>query len=296
MRITQNFDYHRPQSVREVIDLLKQIPESAYILAGGTDLIVQLKEDLIRASALIDIKDIQELQRLEITDDELWIGATVTFNRLIEDSSVMERFPVVIEMAKTVGSAGLRNRATLVGNICSAVPSMDSASILLVYNAEVVVQSDTGQRIIPVSRWFVAPRKTALAGNEVVVGVKLSRPAQPHAACYLKLQRYRGEDLAQVGVAVLALQPSTWHVAWNAVGPVPTRSEKIEAVLNGNQLTPSVIESARKLIPEEISPISDIRASEKYRMQLAGVMLERCLKAAADRLNGNGPEYGARLV
>jgi carbon-monoxide dehydrogenase medium subunit len=246
--------------------------------------------------AVIDLKGIPELWRLDVKGGALSIGARVTFTELIESGLVKERFPVLWEASRTVASCGVRNRATLAGNICSAVPSLDGAPALLVHEARVRTRGPAAEREIPISEWFTGPKRTALRPDELVTAVELPLPEKKSAGCYVKLGRYRGEDLAQVGLAVLAEEGNIWKLAFCAVGPVAKRAGKIEALLNGKKLSAALIAKAKALVAQSISPITDIRASQEYRLHMAQVMLERGLKAAAARLSGKGPAYGESLL
>jgi carbon-monoxide dehydrogenase medium subunit len=195
----------------------------------------------------------------------------------------------------------VRNRATLAGNICSAVPSLDGAPALLDYEAVVSVQGSKGKRKIPIGKWFVGPKKTALRNGEMVLGVKIPLPKKKNGTCYVRLGRYRGEDLAQVGVGILALAGDEYRVSFCAVGPVPARATKIERCLNSKELTSELIHEVQELVPDEIQPISDVRAGKEYRMHMAKVMLERGLKAAVARMIGKrsdseAPAYGESLI
>ncbi|HON84173.1 MAG TPA: FAD binding domain-containing protein, partial [Caldisericia bacterium] len=200
------------------------------------------------------------------------------------------------EAAKNVASTGIRNRATLAGNICSAVPSLDSGPALLVYEAEVILKSKDGERKVNINEFFLGPRKTVLKEDEFVYGVNVPLPQKKNGGSYVKLGRYNGEDLAQVGIGILVLEGNEYRIAHCAVGPVSARAKKIEQLLNGKPLNDSLIEEAKKLIEEEISPITDIRATKEYRIHMAKVMLERGLKAAVNRMNGKGPDYGEKLI
>jgi len=296
MAIVHEFKYFKPSSIDEAIGLLNEYGSKARILSGGTDLIVRIKDGFETPDAVIDIKGLDDLKILEFKDNKLIIGSLVTFNKIIDDGTVKEKFPLLWESAKVVASMGIRNRATMVGNICSAVPSLDSGPPLLLYEATVVVKGKDGERRIPIEEWFLGPRKTALKEGEIVEYIEVPLPDKKHGGCYIKLGRYNGEDLAQVGVGVLALSGNEYRVAFCAVGPKPNRARKIEELLKGKEITDSVIEDAKKLVEEEISPITDIRATKEYRMHMAKVMLDRALKAAVERLNGKGPAYGTRLI
>ncbi len=292
MPITAEFEYVRPRDMDEALHVFSLYKEKARALAGGTDLVVHLKEGAARPEVVVDIKSLPGLGGIAMKGGRLRIGALVTFAGLIESATVKAKFPVLWEAARTVASTGVRNRATLAGNICSAVPSADSAPALAVYGAEVLVLSLRGERRVPISEWFAGPKKTVLAPGEIVTAVELPLPAAKHGGCYMKLSRYEGEDLAQGGVAALAFADRTYRVAVCALGPVPRRCPAAEAALNGRKLDARSLAAAKTALLAEISPISDVRSSKEYRLHMAQVMLGRALESAVSRLFGKGPRYG----
>ncbi len=294
--ISHEFEYLKPESVNELVELLSQYKTKARILSGGTDLIVRIKDGFEFPEALIDIKGIDELKELKFDGKSLFIGACVTFSELIDSQVVFEKYSLLWESAKSVASTAIRNRATLVGNICSAVPSLDSGPALLIYEAEVILRSKNGERRVNINEFFTGPRKTVLKEDEFVYSVIVPLPNKRNGSAYVKLGRYNGEDLAQVGIGILVLEGNEYKVAHCAVGPVAARATKVEQLLNGLELNESLIQEAKRLLVEEISPITDIRATKEYRTHMAKIMLERGLRAAVDRLNGKGPKYGERLI
>jgi len=296
MAILHEFEYLKPKELQDAVQILTEYGSRAQVLAGGTDLIPWIQEDLLTPDVLVDIKGIDGLDEIVLDKGTLYIGALVTFTELIGSAIISEGFPLIWEMAKTVASPGVRNRATLAGNICSAVPSCDSGPVLLVCEAAVLVKGPRRERKVPLGEWFLGPRKTALEKGEMVTGMTLPLPGPEHGGVYVKLGRYRGEDLAQASVAILALPEYVYRIAFGAVGPRPARAKKIEALLNGKKAEGRVIEDALKLVPQEICPITDIRASEEYRMHMVKVMLERGLRAARARFCGQGPHYGESLI
>lgn len=296
MPITTEFDYVKPKSLDEALHLLALYKETGKVLAGGTDLIVRLKEGLARPEAVVDIKGVPGLDGIKLDGFVLRLGALVTFTQLIESSLIKTKFPLLREMARTAASGGVRNRATIAGNICSAVPSADSAAVLQVYDAYVAVKSLRGRRQISINDWFAGPRKTALAPDEVVVEIEVPLFKTAHGGCYAKLSRYEGEDLAQGGLAVLALADNTYRVAFCALGPKPARALKTEEVLNGRKLSDKLVAEAAAALLKEISPITDIRSSREYRSHMAAVMLDRALKAASSRICGKVPRYGEPVI
>jgi probable selenate reductase FAD-binding subunit len=291
-----NFDYAKPSTIEEAVSLYKKYGEKARLLLGGTDLVVLMDAGAIVPDILIDLKGIEELKRLELDESFLHIGARVTFNELIDSPTVKEKFPLLWEASRTIASTGVRNRATLVGNICSAVPSADSAPALLVCDAVVVIAGEEGDKEVPITEFFTGPRKTVLKPGEIVKEVKIHYGNEKFGGSYIKLGRYDGEDLAQVGVATLIGEDKDYKIAFCAVAPKPVRATEAENYLKGKDLTEEVLEEATNLALKAISPISDIRASKEYRLYVSGVLVKRSLKTSLARMNGNGPAYGERLV
>jgi len=292
MPITTEFEYLKPKDMDEALHVFSLYKEKARALAGGTDLVVHLKENLARPEVVVDIKALQELSGLTLKEGTLRIGARTTFSELIDSKVIKTRFPLLWEASLTVASTGVRNRATVAGNICSAVPSADSAPVLAVYDAEVLTRSLKGERRIPIAGWFTGPKRTALLPDEIVTAIELQLPAKKHAGCYMKLSRYDGEDLAQGGIAALVFSDNTYRVAACALGPTPARCPKTEAVLSGNKLGEKLLAKAVETVLQEVSPISDIRSSKEYRLHMTRIMLGRALETAVARLFGKGPKYG----
>jgi CO/xanthine dehydrogenase FAD-binding subunit len=295
MPILQEFEYFKPPTISAAVRLLAKHKKAA-VLAGGTDLINNLKEDLDHPAAVVDIKGIAELRGIAFKNNVLTLGAATTFTELIESKVIQQKFPLIAEVAKTVGSVGVRNRATMVGNICSCVPCADSGPLLLTYEATIIVRGTKGNRKVAAAKWFLGNRKSDLKAGELVTAIEIPRPATKHAGCFVKLGRYSGEDLAQASVLIIALARHVYRVTFGSVSPVPLRALSIEKLLHGHELADELIAQAQQLISKIISPISDIRASKEYRLHMCQVMFERSLRAAAQRLDGNGPAYGTSLI
>lgn len=299
MTIAQDFQYYKPKDEQETSKLLSQYPGRAQILAGGTDLVRLLKEkdNAPKPDAIIDIKGIEHLGKIEFDekDNALHLGALVTFSDLLTANLIKEKFPLLQEMSIQVASLGIRNRATIVGNICSAVPSCDSGPILLVYDADVIVKNSQGERKTSIHDWFLGSRKTALKHDEFVTKIILRPCKEKHAGCYVKLRRYSGEDLAQASIALLASKNEI-KVAFGAVAPTPLRSGMIEKALSGKEISDSLIKEVAGLVSQEIFPITDLRATKEYRMHMVKIMLERGLKTITSRLQNNTPHYGTRII
>ncbi len=296
MTIAQVFDYQRPETLDEAVRMLSGHAGEVRVLAGGTDLVAWLRDEAIAPDLLVDIKQIEGLGDIVDEGDAVAIGSLVTFSDLLNSELIRTRLPLIHEMAGTVGSTGIRNRATLVGNICSAVPSCDGGPVLLVYDAAVYVVGPNGPRRIPIHEWFLGPRETALARGEIVTKVVVPVPVGGHGAAYVRLSRYEGEDLAQASVSVLAPPDHLFRLAFGAVAATPVRARRIEALLMGRALDPGLVAEAMGLVREEILPITDMRATKEYRLRMSEVMLQRGLKASVERLEGTGPSYGTNLM
>lgn len=296
MTMAHEFEYVRPAELKEALALLAQpTPGGNWPLCGGSDLITWIRDGAIRPGCVVDVKEIPELKGIRRLPDGLWVGAAVPFSDLLDSPLVQKIAPVLVEAAGMVASVGVRNRATPVGNICSAVPCCDSGPALLVYGASLRIATMSGSRWMPIGKWFLGPRRTALPHGALVTGIRI--PMERHAGAFAKLKRYRGEDLAQASVAVRVTAAGDWRVAFGSVAPVPIRGLRTERVLRGVKAPDAALLSKAAAVAEsEVAPITDIRASAEYRRLMIGVMLERAAALAAERLAGRGAPYGVNVI
>ena len=174
------------------------------------------------------------------------------------------------------------------------MPSCDAGPVLLAYDTTVHVAGPGGERGVDINDWFVGLRETALSDDEVVTRIEIK--LRHHGGVYVKLMRYAGEDLAQAAVGIVVYPDNEYKVAFGAVAPAPFRSTRIEDALRGRPLDETVVAEVVALVDDEISPITDMRASAEYRTRMTEVMLERGLWEAAERFAGTGTDYGVRLI
>jgi CO/xanthine dehydrogenase FAD-binding subunit len=191
MPIAHEFEYVKAASIGEAVSALAERGPSARALAGGTDVVSELRDGLNTPDLVIDLKGIDGLGSIALKDGTVTVGALVTFTDLIESEVVRRECPVLWEAAKVVGSVGIRNRATMVGNICSAVPCCDAGPPLLVYEATLGLAGPDGDRSISIREWFKGPRKTALRPAEIVTSITIPRPAGRHGATASRSGRSR---------------------------------------------------------------------------------------------------------
>jgi len=275
------FDYLRPRTTEELAAALAEHGADAKLFAGGTDLVVLMRDKLVRPKYVIDIKGIEELRELSWDERRgLTIGAAVTLSELIASEVIRERFGALWKAAGTLADPTIRNRATLVGNICNASPAADTAPALLVLGAEVEVVSAKGKRVIPIREFFKGVKRTALEQGEFVRAVRVPNPPEGAKGDYLKWGRTRGEDLAVVGVAGLAVNSGKKlvRIALSSVAPTPLIVPEVEGIFEGGGSVEEQIDKAASIVVEKISPISDVRAGKEYRLHMAGVLTKQILK------------------
>jgi carbon-monoxide dehydrogenase medium subunit len=286
----QPFRYERPASLERAVELLAEHGPAARILAGGTDLIIRLRDGTLRPDLVVDIKRIPDLAaQIAERDGRLSISAGTTMTDIAADPRVRRHFRALTEAAAVVGSVQIRNRATLAGNICNASPAADTAPALLVYGAEVVAVGPDGERRIPIDAFFVRSGVTALRPDELVAAVELPLPPEPAGSIHLRRTRRRGHDLASVTLACLVTADRRLRLAYGSVGPRPVLVTEESGVL----LDPAASEATRLAVFERLfaaaspSPTS-MRASPEYRLAMLRVLGRRAIAAAADRLAQEG--------
>jgi carbon-monoxide dehydrogenase medium subunit len=273
----REFEYVAPKTVKEAINLLATYKEKATILAGGTDVVIRLRDEIIEPEFIIDIKHIDELNGIKFDKKEgLFVGANATMHEIQNDKNVKEFYPFYADACGHVGSKQVRNKATSVGNLCTASPLGDSLTPMYCLDATVVIEGPKGKREVPVREFITFVRKTVLERDELVLGVKF-----PYVECkgiYTKNARRHEVDLSNI-VATILKVGDEYRIAYGSVAPTPIRLLKTEEFLKGKKIDDKVIEEAKKILATEISPISDLRATKEYRVLVSQNILENSLKA-----------------
>jgi len=282
----QPFDYYLPKDFEEAFEFLSLAEKTVVPLAGATDFIPTFRDGHWKADAVVDIKKLPGMLDIKETTSGLYIGAAVKMGDLVCSPLVRSGWGLIAQAAETVGSPQIRNRATIGGNICTASPCADTPPALLALDAQVILRSTTGKRIVPITEFFTWVRKTVLAKGELVVGVIL--PKLPAGSCgsYIKLSRRRGSDLSLVSVAALVIpsgQGYTWRLALGAVAPTPIRVPAAEEILSKGH-TPELIEKAAQAAADTARPISDVRSSERYRKLMVVNMTKRAINETLIKL------------
>jgi CO/xanthine dehydrogenase FAD-binding subunit len=273
------FDYYKPRSLDEVWEILDKIP-GALLIAGGTDIMVKVREGEVRPPALVSLRSIQGLSGIS-EGDVTCIGAMTTISGLIEDPVLCRSYPVLTEAAKRLGGPQIRNAATIGGNLCNCSPCADTAPPLLVLDAKVRIQGPGGSRDMPLGEFFVGPGETCLLHGEILTDILLDPPSKSAKTAFMKKGRVK-MDLATASIAVLleisGHRCSKARIAAGSVAPVPLRLSAVEKLLEGSIISKKILARARKIAEDSVSPITDIRATEQYRRQIIGVYVERCIE------------------
>ncbi len=266
------FDYIRPGSLAEASQFLAEHAGEARPFLGGTDTFVRMRDGVWTDRYLVDVKHLDGTSDLTYdTKLGLLMGAGVPMNALISSEFVQEHYPVLAQAARSVAAYQLRNRATVVGNICNASPAGDTIGACLVYDGILIVHGPTGRREEPLRTFFKGPGQTVLAPGDIALAIRLPVPPAGHAGRYLKLGRNRLSDLAIVGVTAMGYPDSEtasgfrFRLALAAVAPTPLIPGEAERLLAEGPLDKSVIARAAESAMLASSPIDDVRGSARYR-------------------------------
>jgi carbon-monoxide dehydrogenase medium subunit len=284
----RRFELILPGSVDECVKALAQSGPETKLLAGGTDLLPQLKNGLLKPARVIDLSGVARLRAIEAGNGKgLRIGSAVTARTLELDRAVRASYLSLAESGALVGSVQVRNLATLGGNICNAAPSADMAPPLLALDAEAVITGPKGERRVPIATFFTGVRRTVLAPDEILVEIVVPNPGAHSGGNYLRHTPRRELDIAVVGVAsqlTLANGICTKaRIALAAVAPVPLRATAAEQALEGQAVTADRIKRAADLAVDAARPISDQRGSAEFRSHLVRVLTRRTLTTALAR-------------
>jgi len=276
------FRYLEPRTVSEACGMLAEQGGRARLLAGGTDLVLQMETGRHKPEAVIYLGRIPELQVIRFDERTgLTVGALATLRELETHPRVRERYPTLARGAAEVGSVQIRNLATLGGNLCNASPSADTSTSLLSLDAQVKIAGTSGERTVPVEQFWTGPGRTDLKPDELVTGLLLPAPAPGTRTFYYKLAVRKAMDLAIVGIAVSLVRQNgscrDVRIALGAVAPVVLRATEAEQLIAGGAADAARLEEAARLAMEASRPISDQRGSADYRREMVRVLTHRAL-------------------
>jgi aerobic carbon-monoxide dehydrogenase medium subunit len=283
----RRFELALPESLDDCLRLLAERGPETKLLAGGTDLLPQMKNGVLMPKRVIDLSGVARVKILECDAKGLRIGAAVPARQLEQDPRVRAGYASLAESAALVGSVQVRNLATVGGNLCNAAPSADMAPPLVALEAQAVIAGPQGERRVPLSDFFTGVRKTVLGPDELLVEIVVPAPGPHSGGCYIRHTPRRELDIAVVGVASQVTLANgvcaKARISLAAVAPTPVRATAAEAALEGKPLNSDLIERAVDLAAQGAKPISDQRGSAEFRRHLVRVLTRRTLTTALAR-------------
>jgi len=283
--LPSSFDYHRPTSIDEALDLLASLGDDAKVLAGGQSLIPMMKLRFAAPSHLIDINRIDGLDAIEEVGDELHIGALVRHNQLVSSELIGSRYPMIAAAAPQIADPLVRNLGTIGGSLTHCDPSGDLGAVMLAANARVVLTSKEGEREVPVTEFLADTFQSSIAPNELLTKVRITSPTGPYGGAYLKLERKIG-DFATVAVATRLMLTNgsigAAGIGLTSVGLTNIKATAAEEALIGQAPSDDLFAEAGRLAAAASSPVSDVRGSEAYKRHMVDVYVRRGLAASAE--------------
>jgi len=275
-----------PRTLEELQKLRTKMP-GGLVMSGGTDLLVKIRKTGQKPTAIFCIERIAELQRLDVLDDEIVIGAAVTLQHLLECDTIKTELTALFEALSALASPPVRHSATLVGNVCTASPAGDTLPPLYVFAAEVEISNTSGRRRQSIAEFITGPGKTTLQPDEIVTAVRVPRPVDGMHSMYYKVGKRKAMAIAVASMAARfelgeAEVIKNIKMAWGSVGPTVVRAIDVEAYLTGRPLSVDCLREAGRLASAAVCPIDDVRASADYRRQVTGNLLLRLARDKRD--------------
>jgi len=262
-----------PGSLGEVLDVLAQNERKWKPFAGGTDLMVLLEAGRLPDTNYVNIWNLDELRGIEVSSEQVKLGALTTYTEVQENSTLREEFPMLCQAASETGGLAIQNRGTLGGNIVNASPAADSPPALLVYDAELELISKTGSRRVPYSEFHLGYKKMDIRPDELLRAIYLPRTAKERTHYYRKVGTRKAQAISKVCFAAVASitgdKIDRVGIALGSVAPIPIRCFKTESSLTGKAIDSNVVDAARSALTAEISPIDDVRSTRDYRLRVA---------------------------
>ncbi len=280
--------YDSPKSLAQALSLLATAGEKARVLAGGTDLIIQMRAGVRKPEQIVDLKAIAELQMIAFSpQDGLRLGAAVCCARITEDAVIKQHYPGLVEGAALIGSDQIQSRCSVGGNVCNGSPAADTTPALIALGAQCVISSARGTRTVPVEQMVTAPGRTVLQPDEILVEFRIAAPQGHSSDCYQRFIPRNEMDIAVVGVgAAVTVEGGKFtavRIGLGAVAATPLLAKAAGDSLVGKSVSAESIAAAAVLAQQIATPITDMRGTAEYRKHLVGVLTRRVVTEAAAR-------------
>jgi len=293
LMLLPRFQYHEPATLAEACRMMAELGGGVRPIAGGTDLVVNMRRGAVAPGHVVSLGRIKELCAMHLSGRTLRIGACCTVASLAGSSDIASQFHALNEGALSLGSPLVRNLATAGGNLVTARPAADLPPPLMAYGGTVTLQSSQGQRLVPLDQFFVGPGRTVMEPSEILTSIALETPSPFSGSSYIKLGTRRALEISIVSVAsCLTLERpggriQSARIVLGSVAPAPMRAEDAEKNLIGEIPSPPLFAEAAKVAAGESKPIDDYRGSAQYRRDMVSVLTQKTLQAALERANAS---------
>jgi carbon-monoxide dehydrogenase medium subunit len=281
----ENVEYLKPNDIKELLLLIAEHRDRATVIAGGTNLIPEMRDGLRTPQVLVDVSDLRELVGIQLDQDSLTIGAATTIAEIMASPVIHEHVPILSKAAGELGNPLTRNRATIGGNLVNASPCADTAPPLLAMEATIHITDAGGkERTVPIEKFFMGYKLTRIGRGDVMTRITLSLPERDAKGGHTKLGLRKAASICVASVALMLLKENGHiakaRIAFGSVAPQPIRAYALEALLEGNAINDALLAECDALLQKEISPIGDIRGTQSYRQAATGAILRRNLLQA----------------
>ncbi len=283
------FDYCKVDSIANAIEALEKAGKKAKIIAGGTDLLIKIKNGDWNPESIIDITPISSINEIKVEEaNNVKIGAAVTHDRICKAFKNDDKLTALFEASSQLGSPQVRNLATIGGNVCNAAPSAETAPALIALDCKALIAGPSGEREMKLEDFFKGPSKNSLEDFEILTGLQIEKQSSNSGSAYLRLSQRNALDIAVVNVGVFIKLDNNRkiecvRICLGAVAPTPIRALKAEKALLSEALNDKLLEEAGSLAKADSIPISDVRSSATYRREMVEVLTKRAIKIAYER-------------
>lgn len=285
----KKFDYFQPETLKNAYSLMEKSNGSSRYIAGGTDLLANIKNRVIQPDALISLRRIREISGITKNKD-LTLGSMTLLRDIEKDANIGQNYPALAQAVKILATPQIRNVATIGGNLCNSAPSADCAPPLLVLEASLTLEGPGGQRSIAIEDFFMGPGQTCMDMTEILTKIIITHPGENTGMAFLKVGRVSTDIAIVNSAACLTMEKNMCRkcrLAVGAVAPVPLRLKSIEKMIEGQEISPELLNRAGEMAEEEVKPITDVRSTSGYRRIMSGVLVKRAIEQAIKGIGEN---------
>ena len=283
--------YEKATTIDDALSQLQANPKTR-IIAGGTDILIRLREGKKDFEHLVDIHDVEELKKINIKNDgAIEIGSGATFTQIVESKIIQDHVPLLAVAVDSIGGPQIRNMATIGGNICNGVPSADSASSLFAFNAELIIRGENSKRVVNIANFYLGPGKVDLAQNEILTSFVITPDNyEGYYGHFIKYAMRNAMDIATIGcAALLKMENDTiknLRLSYGVAGPVPLRCKKTEKMVKGRKVDQKLLNKIKRCVLDDVNPRTSWRASKEFRLHIIKELSERVIVTAIERAGG----------